>query len=374
MYKRISTFGLFVSYPRARRSVRNTACIFDGMTIALFVLTMAGCDTEPTKSDFETVSTSDTGTAVAATGSGDASGAAVGGTTTSGTAGTTAVNPATGGNSTTGGNATAGGAGGTDASSSSDGAGGVVPVAGAGGAGGVVPDASAGDAGGVAPNAGAGGEENPADTCVKGEIKASEVVFVGTSVIAAGSILADTSALARQAGTINANESYRSYAVVGAQLIPNVGSPITPIPSQFMQAVAEGPVKVILMEGGINDLLWGGRCQNGYDPTCSEVVSTVDTLFAQMKTDGVTDVVYFFYPDPTGSGARIKDAMDVLRPEMKKACDEETDVRCVWVDQRESWEGHYDTYTFDGIHPTGAGSQAAANEIWAAMVANCIAQ
>jgi hypothetical protein len=100
----------------------------------------------------------------------------------------------------------------------------------------------------------------------------------------------------------------------------------------------------------------------------------VQTMFGRMHTDGVTDVVYFFYPDPMGIGASIKDAMDILRPEMKKLCDETTDVRCVWADQRESWNGHYDTYTSDGIHPTEDGAKASAMQIWDAMVANCIAQ
>lgn len=112
----------------------------------------------------------------------------------------------------------------------------------------------------------------------------------------------------------------------------------------------------------------------GFDASCKEVVDVVEDMFTQFKTDGVTDVVYFFYPDPMGIGARIKEAMDILRPEMKKLCDEAAAVRCVWVDQRDTWEGHYDTFTSDGIHPTEEGSKASAQQIWDAMVAHCIAQ
>jgi hypothetical protein len=49
-------------------------------------------------------------------------------------------------------------------------------------------------------------------------------------------------------------------------------------------------------------------------------------------------------------------------------------VRCVWVDQRESWSDNYSTYTSDGIHPTEAGATASSKQIWNAMVANCVAQ
>jgi lysophospholipase L1-like esterase len=75
-----------------------------------------------------------------------------------------------------------------------------------------------------------------------------------------------------------------------------------------------------------------------------------------------------------GIGAGIKAAMDILRPEMKTFCDGTTHVRCIWVDQRESWMDQYDEYTVDGIHPTDAGAMASAQQIWDAMVAHCVAQ
>jgi hypothetical protein len=215
-----------------------------------------------------------------------------------------------------------------------------------------------------------------AQACVKGQVKATEVVFIGTSVIAAGTIQQETSALARKAGTIGENESYRSYAVVGAQLIPTGAAPRQTIPSQFMQAVMEGPAKVVLMEGGINDLLWGGACANGKDDAaCTMVVETVQALFKTMKDSGVKDVVYFFYPDPMGSmGSGILEAMNTLRPKMQKACAETTDVRCVWADPRDAWKDHYATYTSDGIHPTADGSKATAKVVWDTMVKTCVAQ
>lgn len=240
----------------------------------------------------------------------------------------------------------------------------------AGGAGGTMMEPEpAGGAGAAAAGGGAAGMPMMPPTCEPGVVQASEVVFIGESFIAlSGAIPRFTSELAREAGTIGASESYRSYAVSGTQLTTGA------IPEQFTRAVSEGPVKVVLMDGGGNDLLIGSRCRGGVDASCREIVTTVQTLFAQMKMDGVEDVVYFFYPDPMGIGAGIKDAMDILRPEMRKACEEATDVRCVWVDQRESWEGNYATYTSDGIHPTDAGSRASAQQIWDAMVASCIAQ
>jgi lysophospholipase L1-like esterase len=232
-----------------------------------------------------------------------------------------------------------------------------------GAAGRVMPpagDAADGDAGGGLP---------ACDTCERGQVKADEVVFIGESFIAqTGAIPRMLSQLARDAGTIGMNESYRSSAVSGTQLTTGEN------PMQYATAKSASPIKVVLMDGGGNDLLFGDRCKSGFDDSCKEIVTVVDTLFKQMNTDGVQDVVYFFYPDPMGIGANIKDAMDILRPEMKKLCDGTTEVRCVWVDQRESWSGNYGSYTSDGIHPTDAGAMASAKQIWGAMVANCIAQ
>jgi hypothetical protein len=254
-----------------------------------------------------------------------------------------------------------------------------VPMAGAGGAAGSgMPPAMGGmgasgmAAGGMGASgmaaAGAGGATDmPA--CTKGAVKAGEVVFIGESFIAqTGAIPRMTSELARKAGTIGTSESYRSLAVSGTQLTTSA------IPMQYQNAKRGGSVKVVLMDGGGNDLLLGGRCTMGYDAGCKEIVDVVQELFATFEMDGVKDVVYFFYPDPMGIGARIKEPMDILRPEMKKACDESTGVRCVWVDQRETWEGNYDRFTSDGIHPTEAGSMASAQQIWDAMVEHCIAQ
>jgi lysophospholipase L1-like esterase len=291
----------------------------------------------------------------------------------------------------------AGAAGGRQASATVGAVAGTGAVAGSGahvgdaaGAGAHVGDAATGAAGagnaatgaaGAGANAGgaatgAGGASGApgsagamAEACVRGDVAASEVVFIGESFIAmTGDIPRMTSDLARKAGTIGMGESYRSFAVSGTQLTTG------DIPGQFERAQRESPVKVVLMDGGGNDLLFGDRCKGSFDAACKEVVDVVAQLFSDFAAGGVRDVVYFFYPDPMGIGASIKDAMDILRPEMKTLCDAASVVRCIWVDQRDTWDGHYAEFTSDGIHPTAAGSMASSQQIWDAMVASCVAQ
>jgi lysophospholipase L1-like esterase len=356
--------------PSARPATARARAVFPFCCVIL-----VSCSGDPPSS---------TGSQLPAAGTVAAAGASAAGGGGAGAAGAGADAAGGGGRSAAGsGRPTAGAAAGPDGTGGGGvpGAAGAMAAAGASGAaagsGGTTAGASgaagASGMGGMAGvsvgTSGAGGAIPAPGNCEKGVVKASEVVFIGESFIAqSGAIPRMTTQLARQAGAVGMNESYRSFAVSGTQLTTGA------IPMQYANAKRESPVRVVLMDGGGNDLLWGNRCQTGYDMACEAVVDVVDQLFKQLKTDGVKAVVYFFYPDPMGIGAQIKEAMDILRPEMRKLCDGSTDVRCVWVDQRESWEGNYEKFTSDGIHPTEAGSMASSQQIWKAMVDHCVAQ
>jgi hypothetical protein len=120
------------------------------------------------------------------------------------------------------------------------------------------------------------------------------------------------------------------------------------------------------MDGGGNDCLINN---NG-----NAALSAATSLFQTMAQNNTQKVVYFFYPDPVGSGfASLKTCLDSLRPQMKAICDGLTSPKCYWLDLREVWNGHPE-YTSDGIHPTTAGSNATGDAIWEVMVENCVAQ
>jgi len=200
-------------------------------------------------------------------------------------------------------------------------------------------------------------------TCQKGTTSGNEVVFIGESFIAASSIAEDTSALARQNGSLPQGDSYLDYWVSGTRLGDGA------IPGQYTNAAASNPIRFVLMDGGGNDCLQAGDSNSP--------ISAAESLFEEMAQDGVEKVVYFFYPDPAGGFASggLRTCLDELRPKMKAVCDALTSPKCYWLDLREtSWSGNESAYTSDGIHPNAQGSQVTAEAIWEVMVENCVAQ
>ncbi len=199
--------------------------------------------------------------------------------------------------------------------------------------------------------------------CQKGTTKGNEVVFIGESFIALSSIAADTSALARQNGSLEQGDSYLDYSVAGTRLGDGA------IPGQYTSAANSNPIRFVLMDGGGNDCLQAGDSNSP--------ITAAESLFEEMAQDGVEKVVYFFYPDPVGNfaGGGLKPCLDELRPKMKAVCDGLTAPKCYWLDLREtSWSGNEASYTSDGIHPNAQGSQVTAQAIWDVMVENCVAQ
>jgi hypothetical protein len=139
----------------------------------------------------------------------------------------------------------------------------------------------------------------------------------------------------------------------------------TSIPQQYANAQASNDIIYVVMDGGGNDCM-RGQPDGAYNAAV--------TLFETMAGDGVQKVLYFFYPDPIKgyAGSSLQTNLDALRPRMQELCEGLTAPLCYFVDLRESWDGH-EEYSDDGIHPTAAGDQASAGQIWPVMEANCIA-
>ncbi len=166
---------------------------------------------------------------------------------------------------------------------------------------------------------------------------------------------------AKAAGSLASTDRYVDNSVSGTTLANDQ------IPSQYARAVqSSGTIRYVLMDGGGNDCL----LNNDGDAALAAATS----LFQTMAKDRTEKVVYFFYPDPVGGNyASLKSCLDALRPKMKALCDGLTAPRCYWLDLRPLWNGHPE-YTFDGIHPTAAGSAVTGDAIWQVMQASCVAQ
>jgi len=95
-------------------------------------------------------------------------------------------------------------------------------------------------------------------------------------------------------------------------------------------------------------------------------------LLARLQSDGVSDVVYVFYPDP--QDVAVLERMNALRPLVQEIC-VSSELPCHFVDLRPVFEGRYAEYIhIDGLNPTAAGSEATAGAIWSVMQEHCVAQ
>jgi lysophospholipase L1-like esterase len=195
-------------------------------------------------------------------------------------------------------------------------------------------------------------------------INGSEVLVIGESFIAMShEITRDLEQLAKNAGILPSNQSFRDNAVSGTRLSGGI-SPT--IPQQYSNGIQQGPIKWVIMDGGGNDCLQGS-CSNPPNSSCTDLQNATNAarnLLQQMANDGVIKVLYFFYPEPLGSSfGDLKARLDVLRPMIQNVVNSTSNPNCYWLDLRPVWNGHPE-YTSDGIHPTSAGSQATADAIW----------
>lgn len=218
---------------------------------------------------------------------------------------------------------------------------------------------------GGAAEAGAGGR------CAPGTVDGNSVLVIGDSFFAQShAITAELEALARSNGALQVGQRYQDQSsLLHNSLALNENG----ILAQYTRGKSEATVQVVVMNGGGADLLLGS-CDPPF-ASCAVITNATAAareLFAQMAKDGVSHVIYAFYPDPTD--ATLREKMDAFRVFAEQACAESA-APCHFVDLRTSFNGHYDEYILaDGMNPTAAGAQASAADIWTEMRAQCIAQ
>lgn len=205
--------------------------------------------------------------------------------------------------------------------------------------------------------------------CEHSEMSPNDVLLIGDSFFAQShQITAYLEALARSAGVLEEGERYRdgSRTVANALLGGGIGQ-------QYLTALDDGPVRVVIMNGGGADALLT-MCEAPYEDCTSltDVAPAAESLLAEMAANGVEDVVYAFYPESRDPVATER--VDFLRPRLESVC-QNAPLDCHWLDLRLTFDNFMDEYIGpDGLFPTAAGSEASAAAIWQVMQDNCIAQ
>jgi lysophospholipase L1-like esterase len=253
-----------------------------------------------------------------------------------------------------------------------------------------------------------GSGNSDAAPCVTGQVTPDEVVMLGDSYLdpAWGNVGPTVMMVA--------NASYRHYYIGGAALA--WGNPDTQfyIPYQYnpmamTDTTVTNPsnIKVIIMDGGGNDVLIGNTsCETTAPPGNTSCVTTVQnainegmSMMQEAAQNGVQQVVFFFYPHLSTAGGGIlqtpapavNETLDYAYPLAEQMCcgssfissltnyscsgQPAPGLTCVFIDTRPAFEGNLATYIkSDNVHPTQAGANVIANLIWTQMQNHCIAQ
>lgn len=199
----------------------------------------------------------------------------------------------------------------------------------------------------------------------KPQLSGNDLLCNGESFFAASNIRDELSRLAREDGVLSSNDKFNQVAVSGV--------PMGTVINQFKSSNPK-PRFVVTDGGGID--LMSFSCTEG-DLNCAMIKNLqgqLVTYIKEMKNAGVEAFVWMCYPDPqpqmNSMWASLLKGQNTWAVAAKQIIDTTTEPRALWVDLRESWAGHYNEYTQDGIHATNAGGTASAVQFWEAMKAD----
>jgi hypothetical protein len=172
------------------------------------------------------------------------------------------------------------------------------------------------------------------------------------------------------AGSLADGAHYRVNAQAASSLL---ASGALSIDAQYTSARADGVPRVIIMDGGATDVL-NDDCAGMLTPDCPAARAAVrgaEQLYQRFATDGVEQLVHFFYGDPVDNPS-LKDGIDLLRPLLRNACGR-SPVPCHWLDLRPTFAEHPEYVGADGFVFSDAGAAAAAQSTFELLQARCIA-
>lgn len=174
-------------------------------------------------------------------------------------------------------------------------------------------------------------------------------VHASTRVLMIGdSLLAPNSHVAERVSQ-NLSITIDNYALIGAGIQQGW---VESIPDQYTINMNADYYKVVIMDGGGNDILSIETECRAFSQKCKDTINVVsqkaENLLKMMDRDGVSHVIYvgFYYI------RQMDQAIDYGSEQIIKVCKQST-VQCTFCDLRN------DSFplSFDGIHPTEDGYQ-----------------
>ena len=197
-----------------------------------------------------------------------------------------------------------------------------------------------------------------------------DVLILGDSVLELSGFSSCVEARAESAGFLAADAEYRDVASALTSFLSETNLAFS-LHTQYADAIAAGPFRLVIMNGGATDMLQLSCPMPVADdcPAVQAALAGADQLFSRMAADGVERIAYLFYPDPLDNEP-FKAGLDVLRPLLEARC-ADAPVPCLWVDLRATFTENTDYYGSDGIVFSSTGACAASDTLWTALAERC---
>jgi hypothetical protein len=208
------------------------------------------------------------------------------------------------------------------------------------------------------------------NACTEPLTQPNDVLIFGDSVLELSEFSTCVEARAVTEALLAADAHYRDSASALTSFLSETNLNFS-LHTQYADALAGGPVRLVIMNGGATDMLQLS-CPTPVADDCPAVQAAVDgaeQLFLRMADDGVERIVYLFYPDPLDNEP-FRAGLDVLRPLLEARC-ADSPVPCLWVDLRSTFAGNADYYGSDGIVFSQTGACAATDTLWTALEERC---
>lgn len=209
--------------------------------------------------------------------------------------------------------------------------------------------------------------------CTITAVPGSSIAVIGDSLIQLSSFTADFEQAAVAAGVLAAGDHVRDYSSYLNSVLAGGGFGIM---NQWTQAQADGPLHLVVMDGGATDVL-NDPCGGTPTPDCPAILAAAagaEKLLAAYAAGGVSQVIYAFYSDPSDdpTNASLKASLDVMRPFIENACGRAA-IPCHFLDLRPSFNGHPEYLGPDGIVWSDAGATVSAADVLGVLVDRCAA-
>jgi hypothetical protein len=208
----------------------------------------------------------------------------------------------------------------------------------------------------------------PAPSCDVTPLAGSDIAVIGDSLIEFTPFATDLQTALVAAGALADGDQVRNYA---SHLYSVLAGGTLGIDNQWATAESEGPVRIVVMDGGATDVLNVpcGAMPPVDCPAVQAAVSGAEALFAEFAAAGVEHVVYAFYND--FDNASVKAGVDVMRPFIENACGRAA-LPCEFLDLRLSFAGHPEYLGADGIVWSDSGAAASADAVTSVMLDRCV--